>query len=57
MVTAVPAEPPPGVKPLIVGAPLEPVVTLKLSLLVTFCAPTVNDIGPVVAPFGTVATS
>jgi len=51
--TAVPTVPMVGVKPVIVGAPLE-AVTVKDAVLVAepFGAPTV--IGPVVAPVGTV---
>src|SRR5690242_20100947 len=55
--TAVPAEPIVGEKLLIVGAALAPEVTTKFVVLFAVAAATVTEIGPVVAPAGTVVVS
>jgi hypothetical protein len=57
IVTVVPGPPPDGVKPVIVGAIEDKLPeTVKEPLLVAEPAGAVTEIGPVVAPAGTVAT-
>ena len=55
IVTGVPTGPLAGENPVIVGGGGS--VTVKFVLLVADCPETVTDIGPVVAPVGTVVTS